>query len=377
MSEVYVLTSALNANDLLNQIVGQASARGWTLNYLGAVGPNSRRGHISKGGVTVNLGSVLAQTSDPSGGLDSLGELIPLANRDQELSYDWGYSFASYQFANPDVLGINVGTGFDAGSAWYAQPGADRKNDGGAAAVARFQTIRSIGAIGKVHMFFYDDPVAMVIIAEVRPGEFYWLAAGMLQKDYPFSGGQFYGASLLDTNPGGGLPSSFSSIRTRCVDSEALTQRGNGWGLNYQAAPDETYSAHYLDPPTYYLPGYWNENLGSTSGNNNRPSEVQLGYEPATGRLWASPPRTYVHRRGGGHSYLGVLPHTHYTTVSHFVGAEVVSVGGVEYMIFPFNWRDSPYTWDSAAGDIGGGSPGPWYRNNCRGSGVMLRKPVA
>ena len=39
MSEGYVLTSALNVNDLLNQIIGQAAVHGWSQNFLGGLGP--------------------------------------------------------------------------------------------------------------------------------------------------------------------------------------------------------------------------------------------------------------------------------------------------------------------------------------------------
>lgn len=377
MSEGYVLTSALNVNDLLNQIIGQAAVHGWSQNFLGGLGPDSRRGHISKGGVTVNLASGMSNTTSSNGGTTLLNELIPSANRDNALSYNWDYSYSYGQGANADALCINAGTGFDGGLAWYLQPGADRKDDGANAGRARFQTIRCKGAIGKVHMFFFEDPAALLVIAEVRPGELYWLSAGVLQKDYPFAGGQFYGASLWDTELGSGYPKSFGNVRTRCVAPGALVQRGNGWGSNYQTAPDEAYWLERNSPPAFYLPGIWSEYVnGSNTPNEDRVSEVQLGYEPATGRLWASPPRTYVHREGSGHSYLGVLPHVHYTTVSHFIGGEVVSIGGVEYMVFPFNWRASPYDWDISTVGVGGGSPGPWYRNGCRGSGCLVRKPA-
>lgn len=382
MSEGYVLTSALDANDLLNQIVGQAAVHGWTQNFLGALGSNSRRGHISKGGVTVNFASVLANTTSNVGGQNALNEVISSGSRDPALSYAWAYSVyvaPNQVWANPDVLAINAGSGFNGGLAWHAQPGADRKDDGSSSGYSRFNLIRCKGAIGRVHMFFFEDPVAIFVVAEVRPGEFYWLAAGMLDKDYPFEGGQFYGASLLDTGPGNAVPRSFAAIRTRCTHPEAITQRGNGWGENYQPAPDEGYYSWPNTPPLYYLPGYWSEYINGQTEvtNQDRAGEVQRGYSPSTGRLWAAPPRTYVHRAGSGHSYLGVLPHTHFTTVSHFIGGEVVSLGGVEYMIFPFNWRTSPYDWDVTSGGLGGGSLGPWYRNNCRGSGFMLRKPVA
>lgn len=383
MAEGYVQVSATDVNDLLNQIVSQAAVRGWTQNFLGGLAANSRRGHITKDGVTINLASVVANTTASTGGANALTEIIPSADRDTALSYSWGYSYGGpTAYYNPDALCINAGTGYDGGLAWYKQPGADRKNDGADTGRGRFQCIRAKGAIGKVHMFFYDNPAALIVICEVRPGEYYWLCGGNLQKDYSFAGGQFYGASLWDYQLSNGYPAGFLQVRTRCADAQASVSRGNGWGDNFQASPEEAYpnaGTSSANPATgQYVPAYRTlYQQSSATPNDDYVSEVQRGYDENTGRLWVSPPKTYVDRVGGGTSYLGVLPHLFFTTVKNFIGGETVSLGGVEYMIFPFNWRSSPYDFDVTTASQASGAVGPWFRNNNRGAGLALRKPAA
>lgn len=381
MSEGYVLASATDVNDLLNQIVSQAAVHGWTQNFLGGLGTTGRRGHISREGVTINLASVTVNTTSSTDAGRALNEVIPAADRDTALSYSWGYAYGSpTQYANPDILCINASTGYDGGLAWYKQPGADRKNDGANTNVGRFQCIRAKSAIGKVHMFFYDNPACIVVICEVRPGEYYWLMGGNLQKDYTFDGGQFYGASLWDYQPGNSYPVSTYNVQTRVGDAQALKARGNGFGCSFQAHPDEGYfnagSSGANPAENYYVPAIRTLYNGNSFPNDDQVSEVQRGYDEATGRLWLGVPKTYALRVGGGTSYLGVLPHMFYTTTQTFVGGETVSLGGVEYMVFPFNWRASPYDWDITTGGIAAGVNGPWYRNNTRGVGLALRKPA-
>ena len=61
------------------------------------------------------------------------------------------------------------------------------------------------------------------------------------------------------------------------------------------------------------------------------------------------------------------------STTEAFIGGEVVSIGGVEYMVLPFNWRASP--WDKDAYDTQAASL-CWTRNNHNGAGAAIRKPA-
>lgn len=379
MAEGYVLSSALDANDLLNQIVSQAAARGWTQHFLGALGTTGRRGHISKDGVVINLASNIAVSTASNGGTNNLNTMLPSADRDTAKSYDWTYSFfsGSTQYNNLDVIAINSGTGYDGGLPWYGQPGADRKNDSPNPNVPVFQLMRAKGAIGKVHMFFYDDPAALFVVCEMRPGEFYWLAGGMLKKDYTYGGGQFYGASMWDYQlcSTSGYPQGPAMFQHR-VDEVSASARGNRWAAGLTTSPERGYPVYTSSSPANvpdYLTGY----DSGTPALNDQVSEVQRGYNTASGRLWLSPAHCYTPRVGGGWSYLGVVPHMHHVTTWSFIGGETVSVGGVEYMVFPSNWRISPYDWDVyTAAAASGGSLGVWTRNNCRGTGMALRKPA-
>lgn len=376
MSEGYVLSSALDVNDLLNQVVSQAAVRGWTQHFLGALGTTGRRGHISKDGVVINLAANPAVTTTTGGGTDNLNTVLPSADRDSALTYTWSYFGGGSTRYNPDVLCINAGTSYDGGLPWYGQPGADRKNDGANTNVGRFQIIRSKGAIGKVHMFFYEAPAALFVVCEIRPGEFFWFGAGNLDKHYTFNGGQFYGASLWDYSlaDSNAYPQGLSMLRTRVVDANAAQDRGNGWGSNLQTSPEYGLPTYTSSTPVM-VPNYWTGYDSSGNGNTDSVSEVQRGYHAPSGRTWLATPHTYCARVGGGQTYLGIMPHVHYISTQNFIGGETISIGGLEYMVFPFNWRISPYDWDVTAANSASGSA-VWNRNNTRGSGWALRKPA-
>jgi len=376
MAEGYVFTSATDVNDLLNQIISQAPVHGWTQNELSTFSSAGRRGHISKDGVTLNFCSMPGPNAETGNTNTILNTIIPPADQFQSSgSYRWchrlGTSPATYYC--PDVICINAGTGYSSGSPWYRQPGADvmaaANNQG------RFSVLRAKGAIGKVHMFFFDNPSAIFVFAEVRAGEWYWLAGGNLQKDYEYSGGQFYGASMRDYDIVDAYPFSFSAMEHRVTDAGVSITRGNGWGSAYQSAPDaKVFIPWYQLPQGRWLPGYYMAHYNGYAPNEGDTSQVQLrGYDGATGRLWIHPPYAYAARTGGGSSYLGVLPHVHYSTTEAFIGGEVVSIGGVEYMVLPFNWRASP--WDKDAYNTQAASL-CWTRNNHNGAGAAIRKPA-
>lgn len=377
MAEGYVFTSATDVNDLLNQIISQAAVHGWTQNELSTFSSAGRRGHISKDGVTLNFCSMPGPNAETGYVNTILNTIIPPADQFQSSgSYQWRYSLGTIPtntFYCPDVICINAGTGYSGGSPWYRQPGADvmaAANNRG-----RFSVLRAKGAIGKVHMFFFDNPSAIFVFAEVRAGEWYWLAGGNLQKDYEYAGGQFYGASMRDNDIISEAPFSFSAMEHRVTDAGVVVTRGNGWGSVYQSAPDtKAFSGWYQVPQGRWLPGYYMAHYNSTLANEDDTSQVQLrGYDGATGRLWVQPPYAYAGRVDGGSSYLGVLPHVHFSTTEAFVGGEVVSIGGIEYMILPFNWRMSPWdkdTYAAAATSL------CWTRNNHNGAGIAVRKPA-
>ena len=360
MSEGYVFSSASDVNDLLNQVVSQAVLHGWTQNQLETQSSLGRRGHISKDGVFINLCSM----PEPSAGQTSATQLLDLVipAEDRTYSANWAVSVGGGVWRGPDVLCVNVGTGHSSGTPWYRQPGADCNL--AAANQGRFSAVRAKGAIGKVHMFFYENPAAIFVFIEPRAGEWHWFAAGMLAKDYSYSGGLFYGASMRDTNLTSAPPSSYSAIEHQVVHGDLAAGRGNNWGSSYQTYPEET-----AIQPNLLIPGY----VGRSSIGIVGMSPVQRrGYDAANGRYWIQPPYAYANRAGGGNSYLGALPHTFYSTTEVFVGGEVSTIGGVEYMTFPFNWRTSPYDYS------GNSLPALslyWTRNNCSGAGAALRKP--
>lgn len=374
MAEGYVFTSATDVNDLLNQIVSQAAVHGWTQHNLSGLGGGAagsgRRGHFSKDGVVVNLASYAVNASSQTVENEMLNAVLPSADRAfNDSTYQWWWSSGGVN-TTPDILCINASTGYDSGSNWYQQPGADSAP--GEPNKGRFQTIRAKGAIGKVYMFFLENPAAFYVVCEVRPGEFYWLTAGRIDKDYDFPGGQFYGASLNDTNTTTSYPANLNVVDARFDPSlDVVPTKGNGWGASYIPSPTlrESGASNNMQSPDR-VPGYTTIHYSNSVDMHS--DVINRGYLAATGRLWIHPPFVYAVRPNSTKSYVGTLPHIHYCTTENFVGADIVTIGGEEYMVFPANWRASPYnnimTQDS-------GQAAPWYRNNNYGSGFAIRKP--
>lgn len=364
MAEGFVFTSATDTNDLLNQIVSQAGLHGWTQDSLASFSGLGRRGHISRDGVTVNLVSYVPTEETYTAALAMKDAVIPAANRFQPAgSYAWEIGTSV-----PDILGINVSTSYNGSLAWNLQPQAET-HAAASPTLPRFSMVKGKGVIGKVYMFFYDNPSSFVVVCEMRPGQFYWLTAGNLQKDYDFAGGQFYGASHSDTNTVSAGPGHLNTVKVRFVHGDLAASRGNGWGASYGTGPSLLVSGSMQVGER--IPSYKAYNPG---GSVTMWSDVQnRGYEPATGRLWMHPPLFYAVRPNNTNSYVGVLPHVHYVTTENFIGADIVSVGGQEYMIFPANWRASPYSkTEGLNGELGS----PWYRHNHLGSGFAVRKPA-
>lgn len=376
MSEGFVITSATDANDLLNQIVGQAVARGWVQQHLSGLGGIGRRAHISKDGLVVNLASAPSQPPVLNGDTQAratMNAIIPQADRRNQ-DWNWWYSTynqnVGYFYQSPGYLAISAGTGYDGGLAWYSQPGSDydseaNKNYG------NFNIAKTDGAIGKVWMFFFENPVGLVIIWEARPGQFMWMAAGNLEKDYDFQGGQYYGASFSMVNPTGSYSAALGVCQVRIADSQVKTNRANGWGGSYVTYPD--FNTYPDDRNVPQVPGYSTYIYTSNANNPNQMAvgEPQRSYDDTTGRVWLHPARAYGVRTDIGHSYLGVVGDVYYTTTRAFVGGETIDLGGEQYMVFPFNARVSPYNWDvdNMANDAG------WYTRNNFGAGMAIRKP--
>lgn len=379
MAEGYVISSAVDANDLLNQIVSQAALHGWTQHSLGALGANGRRGHISRDGVFVNLASAVTISTASSNITAVLDTITPLADRYNPNgsggngSWNWDSNLGSGVYAIPDVLAINASTGYDSMVNWYRQPGAPFRN--GSPQYGLFGLIKSKGAIGRVHMFFYDSPAMIFIVAETQTGYRQWVCGGNLAKDYEFTGGQLYGASTMAPHSmATDIPSQLDalSVRISAADLEASTQ-GNAWGSSIVAKYDRQILPNNAEPSGQRFPQYWVAHSGPEVSQFS--DVVEQAYDEPTGRIWFNPVWVYAARPNNTRSYVGDLKHLHYSTVSRFPGADLVTVGGVEYMIFPANVRPSPYNPNLTA--LSSTTyPSPYRASGHYGSGFALRRPA-
>src|SRR5690606_5045051 len=96
-------------------------------------------------------------------------------------------------------------------------------------------------------------------------------------------------------------------------------------------------------------------------------------------RLWLHDVRVYMTRPDGTLSYAGTIPHVHYSSVEPYAGGEIVSIGGVNYMPFPANYRLVP--WNTAYGQLYQIQPPnrpvtTFTADNHYGTGFAIRKPI-
>lgn len=364
MAEGFVQTSATDANDLLGQIVSQAMLHGWEQHLLGPIaGGAGRRGHFSKDGVTVNLASRLAATRD------NIGDVVP----PQDRFGDYYSHDTYYRWKGHDILLINAGTGYDPEAGWHLQP--DAPTGSPSDTKARFDAILSNGTIGRVYMFFYDNPAALVVVTEARPGKFNWLAAGNLAKDSAFQGGQFFGASH---GMPVGAPRQLDALNVRVVDSKVSAPYGGAWGGSWVPKVSAVADSPGIQSGLR-VPGFWiigtamsGDQIGITQHND----VVANGYDAATGRLRLHAVHAFANRADVGKSYLGSVPNLHFSTTSAFTGGDIVSIGGEDFMIFPANYRYPTYAPDRV-GTVNDASETPGFNyNNHAGTGIALRKPA-
>lgn len=379
MAEGYVVTSAVDANDLLNQIVSQAALHGWVQHSLGGLGANGRRGHISRDGVVVNLASAVTIGTALGNTAEVRDTIIPFADQannngvDGNGNWSWATGISPGVYAIPDVLAINASTGYDSAVNWYRQPGAPFLN--GAPRFGTFGLVKSKGAIGKVHLFFFDNPAMIFVVVETQTGVRQWLCAGNLSKGYDFTGGQMYGASCV-------YPQDMVSVVAAQLDAMrilvaaddlASSVVGNGWGNSMVAKCDRELLPNDPEPAGQRVPQYWVARNSSVVYAFS--DVVENAYDEPTGRIWFNPVWCYAMRPNNTRSYIGELKHINYSTVSRFPGEDLVTVGGVEYMIFPANYRPSPY--DPNAAIISTTiAPPPYRRSAHYGTGFALRRPA-
>ena len=288
---------ASSPTDLLDQFVAFLVAQGWTTLAHAADGAG-KRAHLSKAGLFVNLRSALNETS-PAFSHYNTGGYSPVARTG---------------------LGVNVGSGYDAGKNWRAQPGVPSTLY--ASYITGQDAALAHTAAGTISYHAFDDGADnIVLVASNAAGGFTHLAFGpSVHKLGAGAGGAYFFAESLATTYSG--------------YSSAIPLAGIGF---VQAAVDSTPAGAWLGV---------NASLGRACASESSYLPVQFPTHAQLGPVGVSamsnqanllPINVLAARDGGGWSYLGMVPNVYRCDAvgAGFAAGQVYTVGNESYMLFP------------------------------------------
>jgi hypothetical protein len=243
------------------------------------------------------------------------------------LSISKGAIYQNY-FDNTSEIWMNASTGYNAGSAWNAQPGAS----------ANVQKSRQMsGSFSAYHFFAANDYIHVVV--EVDPGLFRHLVAGELAKSSGYTGGHYSG-SVGFTDAGAWNNSlfynklAFGNVQypegpILNVDIESQT----GWA-QFAASGDvgklrliSTDHANLTATPVEYH--FYADTFQYSTPNT--PNGISV----------FTPVHAYVRRTGGMVSPLGYVRDLRIVNIGVFADGQSETIGSNDWLIFPASARGS------------------------------------
>lgn len=297
MASRYQTGTAVSATAVLDQLASFLVAQGWMTNLNAAEG-TGKRVHASKGGVTVNLRSAVAESN----------------------------VFTSQSGAFTGI-GINISTSYAAASAWYAQPGAPAGVTAAAYETAALQL--KAGLTSYVYHLFDDGADNVTVVVEADTGIFSYLGFGVsITKIGAWTGGAyFYGRVRGHALLGAGSITADRPLRTAGSAFMRLSADGASWGL-LDLVPTASTGLRMLASTTGQGAFYEYPSAGAL---------VSRGVSALTSEASLVPAQLLVARSAGGWSYLGGIPSLYCTTAvgQGFSAGSTYTRGTDSYVLFP------------------------------------------
>jgi hypothetical protein len=308
---IYETGTATDTTDLITKLITFATANGWTVNT-----PLSGR-VFTKGGLYYGL--------------------------------NW----------DVDDVWVAGATGYAAGSAWSAQPGASatqpRAND-------------MAGPYQAYHFFTGTAPDYLHVVVETSAGIFKHFMFGQVVKHGTFTGGEYIGAVFWNMT----------------VSGTAQNPNAPDWGShavpfdsNASAATAVNRSAVRADIDA--KSNNWMVFRDADTYNGNYAKGVLRGKNTAGGSLYESlharspsefnqvtpllPILVAVDRPSSMTSPIGYAPDLRYVNMLNFAPGETVTIGGVEWMAFPLIQKTDTYN-NASSAVPSSGTYGLAYRKN-------------
>ncbi len=322
MPASYHVGAATSPTDLLSGIVAWLTGtQGWTQDAFADDG-DGKRAHLHKGGVYLNLRSTLAQAIFQGSG------------------------------AAPGI-GIYLGTGYSAGSAWNAQPGAPL-GTGTSYVVGSFMKLPT----GAVEAWYgFDDGSDNVVVVVRRPGPAYThLGFGVSAKKIgAWTGGPYFFAALPGRQQAGSGMA--GDAATHAQGPFGMIQPDNSWqsygysGFVRADVDSQTgkWAAFSCTSVSWYdgytgLAGVSGIDIydgGGVAESWDVPNYCGLHrytWSDMNGQAVLLPIYLYVGREAGGHSALASFDHLFMSgAVDHgaFQAESTVTIGAKTWVLFP------------------------------------------
>lgn len=264
---------------------------------------------------------------------------------DQWLSLQKGTIYANL-LASTTQVQLKGALGYDGGSAWNAQPSTHgptpRIRDGWYGAVTWPVTY---------WFLLHTSPDDIVVVVRYQPTRFLYFTVGQLTKYGTYTGGEYYAAS--SEHPSVGNDDAFGGNgRTAQVSTGQCNFAGLFWSrgeqLGYLAVPDVLHAE--IDSFT------WGGPTRNFSGGDIPDGSIQFLADatrhtyPLQNRLLSAfnglttlqPIWVHARRPDGLWSPLGRVEHLRYANVANHSPGDVISLGGQQWMLFPWTEKGGP-----------------------------------
>lgn len=292
MAIVYETGTATDTTDLINKLITFATANGWAVNT-----PSSGR-VFTKGGKYFGL--------------------------------NW----------DADDVWLCGATGYSAGSAWSAQPGASAEQP---------RSNNMAGPFNSYHFFTNTSPDYLHVVAETTPGIYRHFHMGQLSKHGAFTGGEYACAcywhmTVVTANQTPNWPDNvyhalpfdahqqFGTTANRSIVRADIDSKTNNWMQFYYA---NTYGGNYAKGVVRGSNDSLYESL-----HERGPSEFNQITPLLPMLICAERPSTMT-------SPLGYVPDMRYVNMSNLTPGGTLTIGADEWLVFPLVQKTE--TWDNSS----------------------------
>lgn len=255
-----------------------------------------------------------------------------------------------------DDVWVCGATGYSAGSAWNAQPGAS---------ASQCDSNNMAGPYLAYHFFTGAAPDYLHVVVETTAGIFRHFVMGSLAKHGAFTGGEYIGAAYWHmTVVSAGVTPNHPDNPYHAVPFDAYSYLGASANRAAVRADIDAKSNNWMQ---FYYPSFYGGNYakGVVRGQNQGLLESLHERSPSEfNQITPLLPMLICGERPSTMSSpLGYVPDMRYVNMTNFTPGDTVTIGADQWMVFPLIQKTA--TWDNASSSTpSSGTYGFAYKKN-------------